>query len=136
MTAINGACILLAVDTTDAGNYVEVGMQKNATLNMNTDTIDAAYKVCGANLWKAYIPGYKDWSVDADALIVETDTALVHLETHFMAGTTIPMALKTPASATKWTGTAIIKSLKYSAPDGGLYTAAISLQGTGALVKV
>ena len=135
MVAINGACVLLAIDTTDGGNYVEVGMQKNATLNMGTDVIDAAYKACGAALWRSYIPGYKDWSIDCDALIVETDTALVHLETHWLAGQTVPVALKTPASTTKWTGAVVVKSLKYSAPDGGLYTAAISLQGTGALTK-
>ena len=130
---ILGTSVLLKIDTTDGGNYVSIGLQKNATLNMGLDAVDVSNK--DSTLWREYIPGYKDWSVDCDSLIVETDTALTHFETHWLAGQEVTCVLATPANVTHWGGKIIIKSMKYTAPDGGVYTAALTLQGTGSLGK-
>ena len=134
---IVGADILVKIDTTPttAPTYVTVGSQKSCTLNMNEDTVDTSNK--DTPLWKEYIPGYRDWSIDADAMLVENDAALVAMENIYLGVSpgTIKIAIKTPSSSTYWTGTAVIKSLKYSAPDAGVYTAAISFTGTGALVR-
>jgi predicted secreted protein len=71
-------------------------------------------------------------------MLVETDPGLVALENVFLGSDPgcIYIAIKTPANvAGYWTGNAIIKSLKYSAPDNGVYTASISLTGTGTLTR-
>ena len=36
---ILGTSVLLKIDTTDGGNYVSIGLQKNATLNMVLEMI-------------------------------------------------------------------------------------------------
>lgn len=132
---ILGTSILLQVDTNPAGsaNYVNVGLQTSATLTMNTAVEDVSNK--DSNLWKEYLPGYKDWAIDMDALITETDTGMVQLETRWMAGATVRAIIKTPANPAHWSGTTIVKSLKYTAKDGSAYTGTCSLQGSGALTK-
>jgi predicted secreted protein len=132
---ILGTSILLQVDTNPSGsaNYVNVGLQKSATLSMNTTTEDVSNK--DSLLWKEYLPGYKDWSIDCDALLTETDTGMTQLENQWIAGSKVRAIIKTPANAAHWSGTTIIKSLKYTAGDGTVYTSAVSLTGSGALTK-
>lgn len=137
---VSGARILVRVQTggtAQSPTYSTIGFQKSCTLSMNEDTIETSNK--DTPLWKEYLPGYRDWSVDADAMLVENDAALKSLEDLYLGAAAdldcIWLAIKTPTSDTYWTGKAIIKSLKYSAPDNGVYTAAISLTGTGALTR-
>jgi Predicted secreted protein len=134
-TKITGAAVLVKVDTNPTGNanYVTIGSQKSATLNMTQDAVDVSNK--DTPLWRDYIPGYREWSVDCDAMIVETDAALVQLESQYIAGTPVRVAIQTPANSQHWSGTGLIKSMKYSAADGGVYSAALTIQGTGALAK-
>lgn len=132
---ILGTSILLQVDTTPAGaaTYVNVGLQKSATLSMTTATEDVSNK--DSNLWKEYLPGYKEWSIDCDALLTESDTGMTQLENRYLVGGNVRAIIKTPANPAHWSGTTIIKSMKNTAGDGTVYTSAVSLQGSGALTK-
>ena len=132
---ILGTSILVQVDTNPSGsaNYVNVGLQKTATLTMNTTTEDVSNK--DSLLWKEYLPGYKDWAIDCDALLTETDTGMTQLENQWILGQKVRVIIKTPANAAHWSGTVIIKSMKYTAGDGTVYTSACSFTGSGALTK-
>jgi predicted secreted protein len=132
---ILGTSILLQVDTNPSGsaNYVNVGLQKSAVLTMTTKMEDVSNK--DSNLWDEYLAGYKDWTIDADALITETDTGLTQLENRFLIGGSVRAILKTPANPAHWSGMTLIKSMKYTATDGSVYTSSNSLQGTGPLTK-
>jgi len=140
MAGILGDVVLFKIDTNPGGSpsYTILGAQKNAVLNMNQDLPDSSTKDSkdgSSTYWKDYVPGFKDWSVDADALIIEADTAYQQLETRYMTSLTVKIAWSTPGSATKYTGTTYIKSLKLAAPSGDLYTCSCTLQGSGVLVK-
>ena len=132
---ILGTSILLQVDTNPSGsaNYVNVGLQKSAVLTMTTAMEDVSNK--DSNLWKEYIAAYKDWTIDCDALITETDTGMTQMENRYLAGGNVRAIIKTPANPAHWSGTTWIKSIKNTAGDGTVYTSSISLQGTGALTK-
>jgi TP901-1 family phage major tail protein len=136
---IRGASVVALIDTTptaDTPSYHMVAFQKTCTLTMAEDTIETTNKESG--LWKEYITGNRDWAVEADGMIVETDTGIQAVENAWLAASPQPLrlAISTPANPNGyWTGTAIIKSLKYTAADNGVYTAAISFTGTGALTR-
>lgn len=106
--------------------------QRNATLNMNGDTIDKTSK--DSEGWKEFDPSYKSWTIDADGLLVENDAAYDALITAFMAGNTISAEVLMP-SGDKYSGTAIITSFPISGPYQDDVTYSLSLQGTGALTQ-
>jgi TP901-1 family phage major tail protein len=106
--------------------------QRNATLNMNADTIDKTTKDSAG--WKESDPSFKSWSVDADGLLVETGSAYDALVTAFMAGNTVSAEVLMP-SGDKYAGTAIITSFPISGPYQDDVTYSVTLQGTGALTK-
>lgn len=130
-----GTSILVQVDTNPLGsaNYVNVGLQKSCVLNMSTAMEDVSNK--DSNLWKEYLPGYKDWSIDCDALLTETDTGMTQLENQYLSGAKVRVIIKTPANPAHWSGSCLVKSMKYTAGDGTVYTSANTLQGSGALTK-
>jgi predicted secreted protein len=132
---ILGTSILVQVDTNPGGaaSYVNVGLQKSCILNMATTMEDVSNK--DSLLWKEYIAGYKDWSVDCDALLTETDTGMTQLENQWLVGAKVRIIIKTPANPAHWSGTTLIKSLKYTAGDGTVYTSVATLQGSGPLTK-
>jgi Predicted secreted protein len=131
---IQGVNIMVMVDTSGGNNpTLAIGFQKSCTLNFTTATMDVTSK--NSQFWTEYLPGNKDWSLDADALIVESDVSLNTLENSWIAGQGLYVALSTPANAQHWGGKVYIKSMKYTAADNGVYTATITLQGTGRLGK-
>jgi len=107
--------------------------QRGATLNRDMDTIDVTAKDSADN-WRENEASFKNWSIDADGLIVETDTAYLALETAFDDGTKVTVEVSTPAGH-KYSGSALITSFPIDAPYDDAATYSLSLLGDGALTK-
>ena len=110
-----------------------VGGQRGATLNRDVDTIDTTHKASTGE-WRGNDISFKQWSVDADGLVVESDAAFAALEAAFTAGDTVDVEMET-ASGAKYSGDALITSFPMEAPYDDAATFSVSLLGTGALEK-
>lgn len=112
--------------------YTAVGGQRGATLNRASETIDVSNKVSGD--WKKSITGLKEWSVDADGLLMTSDAAYEALETAFMEGTPVDLQIGIGADLT-YSGEAIITDFPIEAPYDDVATYSVSFTGSGALIK-
>lgn len=130
MSEIRGTDILVSAEVLDA--MVVVGGQRNATLNRANEVIDASSKVSGG--WKKNIAGLKEWTVDADGLLVTSDAGYDALETAYMEDKTVKIEIAI-GEGSKYTGEAIITDFPIEAPYDDVATYSISFTGTGALVK-
>lgn len=105
--------------------------QRSATLNRSAETIDATSKDSEGN-WKESMPGFKEWSIDADGTFVESDEAYAILEDAFINGENVNVYLEFP-SGRKHTGNATITDFPIEAPYDDVVSYSVSLQGSGAL---
>lgn len=108
-----------------------VGGQRGATLNRSSDSMETTYK--GTDGFKTFEPGFKEWSIDADGMIVDSDTALDALEAAFAGSDKVKIELVYGDDSTTYSGEAIITDFPIEAPYDDMATYSISLQGTGAL---
>jgi TP901-1 family phage major tail protein len=108
--------------------------QKNATLSRSAETIDATSKDTPGN-WKESLPGFKEFSIDADGAFIESDAAYQYLETAFVNGENVDVELTFP-SGLKYTGNVTITTIDLEFPYDDLVSYSLSLQGNGALTTV
>lgn len=108
--------------------------QQGATLNRSAETIDATSKDT-EGFWKESLAGFKEWSIDCDGALVESDAAYAELETAFLDSANVPVYMEFP-SGTKYHGQATITDFPIEAPYDDLVKYSLSLQGSGALTKV
>lgn len=129
-----GIDFLLKVNTgTDVTPvWTTVGGQRGATLNRSSDTIETTSK--DSDGYKSYEPSFKDWTIDADGLVVTDDTGWLALETAFEAGEKIKVQFVT-ASGDDYTGDVIITDFPVEAPYDDVSTYSVSLQGSGKPTK-
>ena len=114
--------------------WTAVGGQRGATLNRSSDSMETTYK--GTDGFKTFEPGFKEWSIDADGMLVDSDTGFDELETAFENSDKVMVELTySEAGGTVWSGEAIISDFPVEAPYDDMATYSISLQGTGALTK-
>ncbi|WP_069649639.1 phage major tail protein, TP901-1 family [Caloranaerobacter ferrireducens] len=119
-------------DSGNPGTYILLGGQRGATLNRSTETIDVTTK--DSNGWRESEASIKEWSIEADGLLIESDTAYSQLETAYMNGTKVKVELNT-AGGSKYTGDAIITDFPIEMPYDDAATYSVTLQGTGPLTK-
>jgi TP901-1 family phage major tail protein len=113
--------------------FVVLGGQRGATLNRSAETMDVTTKDSGG--WKENLAGLKEFSIDADGLIVESNTAYQALEDAFNDGTAIDVELSTPNDTT-YTGKVLVTDFPIELPYDDTVTYSVTLTGTGALTKV
>lgn len=118
--------------TAETPEWTVVGGQRNATLNRSADTIDVTTK--SSNGWRENESSIKDWSIDADGLLIEDDAGYAALETVYMAGNKVQIQLQT-AAKNKYSGQAIITDFPIEAPYDDSATYSVSFTGDGALTK-
>lgn len=130
----NGIDFILNVNTgTDSVPvWTKVGGQRGATLNRSADTVETTSK--DSDGYKSYEASFKDWSIDADGLIVTDDAGWVEMEDAFEAGSKLKVQFVT-ASGDKYDGSVIITDFPVEAPYDDMATYSVTLQGTGAPVK-
>ena len=107
--------------------------QRNATLNRSAETIDATSKDT-EGYWKENLQGFKEWGVDCDGALVESDTAYTILEEKFLNSENVDVKI-IMGSGTEYTGNAVITDFPLDMPYDDLVTYSISLTGSGPLTK-
>lgn len=112
--------------------WTKVGGQRGASLSRSSDTFDATNK--DSLGWKEFEAGFKEWSIEADGLVLTDDTAYTALETAYTAGAKVKVQIM-DANGSDYTGTAIVTDLPIDMPYDDLVTYSCTLQGTGALTK-
>lgn len=133
MPKIKGVDVLIKVeDSAMPGTYVAVGGQRGATINRSAEAIDTTTK--DSSGWKENEYGMKEWGLDCDGLLIESDAAYVDLEDAFMNGTKVKVELSLPGG-TKYSGTALVTDFPIELPYDDTVTYSVALQGDGALVK-
>ena len=127
---VRGADILLEVEVD--GALVQLGGQRGATVNLTSEPLDATSKTTDG--WYDYITGMKEWSIDCDGLVLESDTAYAYLEDAYFNDKTVKASVGLP-SGTVYEGDIIVTEFPIEAPYDDLATYSATLQGAGALTK-
>lgn len=132
--AKKGIDFVINVNTgTDAAPvWTKVGGQRGASLSRSSDTFDATNK--DSLGWKEFEAGFKEWSIEADGLVLTTDIGYVALETAYTSGAKVKVQI-IDANGADYTGSAIVTDLPIDMPYDDLVTYSCTLQGTGALTK-
>lgn len=130
-TKINGTAVLVYCAGT------AIGAQKNATLNIERDTIDVTTK--DSNKWREILVSTKSWSIDCDALLTFDETPKRPFDYLFDAwtnGTLIAVKLSNEVSGDdKYYGDAYVTSAPVQVPDADAATYSFTLTGTGSLTR-
>lgn len=134
MPAVTGVDFLIQVNTGAEATptWTTVAGQRGATLNRETDEVDVTSK--DSNGWYEGMPTIRNWSIEAEGLLVQDDTAYARLEQAYMNNEIVQVQLITP-SGTKYTGKAYITDFPIEAPYDDAATYSVTLQGTGPLTK-
>jgi len=127
------------IDSFSAGTVL--GSQTDATLTINGASVDITAKLESTDddyLWEEYLPGYRSWEVECNALHVPDDTAYGYFEDQILSATTptvVEVQLAVPYSTGTQTyyGIGVVTSVSITAPTKEASTVSISIQGTGAL---
>lgn len=107
--------------------------QRGATLNRTSETIDATSKDT-EGLWTETIPGMKSWGIDCDGCYIADDAAYEELETAYLEGTPVPVAVEMENGDIHH-GEATISDFSLDIPYDDVVSYSLSLQGNGALNK-
>lgn len=129
---IAGVDILVKVNTgtMEAPVWTSIGGQRGATLNRTGDEIDASDKTTGG--WKKKQIGLLEWSIDADLVLQDSDTALSALETAFNNRQQVQVQMALPGNK-EYTGMAMVSDLSIDAPHDDVTTVSCTLSGAGVL---
>jgi len=129
--SVRGIDIVLEVEDS-AGEMIQVGGQRGATLNREGETLEATSK--DTNGWRDYKPGFKEWSVDCDGVVIVDDEGYNYLEEAFHNDSPVQATVAMP-SGTVYTGDTIVTSFPLEMPYDDLATYTLTLQGAGELKK-
>ncbi len=111
---------------------VKIAGQQGGSLSRSSESVEVTTK--DTQGWKAFVSSFKEWSIEADGLVVDSDAGYQDLEDAFNAGTEVDVELVT-GGATKYTGKAIITDFPIEFPYDSEVTYNVTLQGTGPLTK-
>lgn len=126
-----GFDILLKIKKSSGSAEVVAG-QRNATLNRGKDTIETTNKTTGG--WRTFLPGLKEWSVDADGVYIVNGEGYALLEEAYNNDTPVIVELGEAGSGEiGFTGEAILTEFPIECPYDDTCTYSITLQGSGAL---
>lgn len=132
--AEKGLDILISVNTgtVETPTWTVVGGQRGAELSRSADTFDSTSKASEG--WKEFEAGFKEWSIETDGLLIESDEGLVALEEAYMNSEKVKVQFASTSGA-KYSGLAVVSSFPISAPYDDLVTYTCSLTGAGKLEK-
>jgi len=116
--------------------YIEfdpVAGQRNANLSVSADNIDVTNKL--GDGWAENLASFRSWSIDADGLVVPSDTAYEALEAAAMNGTSVTVYLSTGTTGRTYTGTGYITDFSIGMPYDDATTYSCTITGTGPLTR-
>lgn len=132
---LNGTDLKLYIDTANGTTWVEIGCASSATINLETEMIEASCK--GDDGWSDAVPGRRNWSIDVEGLVIYDNA---HNSEEFMdifLGKT-KCALRWTTAETgdmQWTGSAFMTSYSETAAYEEIASYSASFQGVGAIAK-
>lgn len=133
MSKIKGIkCKVQVVQDLESTEAKVLGGQRGATLNRAAESLDATSK---DSEWRENLQGIKEWSIDADGLLIESDEAYDLLEDIFMDDGEVGVIITMP-SGKKYQGNAVITDFPLEMPYDDLVTYTVAFTGNGALEKV
>jgi TP901-1 family phage major tail protein len=129
-----GVNFLLYVNTgtVELPAYTKVAGQRGGTFNRSSDTLDLTSKDNAG--WQDEDYGTASWSIEADGLLVESDTGYAALEDAFDGKEFVLVRWET-AAGNKYEGSAIITDFSTEAPYDDSATYSITLNGKGQYTK-
>lgn len=135
MAGQHGIDFVLKVNTGTVGSpvYTTVGSQRGASLNISQSTADVTTKDDAG--WENNLPNMRSWSVDCDALWIESDTAYARIEAMILSGQAQYQVQILTQGANTYTGLVTATSLGLDMPYDAEATISCSFQGAGALTK-
>ncbi|MCS0827384.1 phage tail protein [Cytobacillus firmus] len=125
---IAGVDVLVKADV--GGVPTVIGGQSGATLNRATNLIEVTSKDAGG--WEESVAGVKNWSIDCEGFLVESDTALDALEQAWLNGAVLEVEIALP-SGKKYSGNTLIEDFPNEFPQDDAVSFSLSLKGTGVL---
>ena len=110
-----------------------VGKATSATLNINSNLLDASTKESAG--WIAQCAGQKSWDVSSEMLVdFSLSYGVSELYTAFVAGTEVTLIFGEGTGAVaKFEGSALVSSISINAANEELATVSASFNGTGSL---
>ena len=123
-----GLDILFSVGST------AIGGQRNASIEMTTETIDISTKTTGD--WTAKMAGAKTWTSNCDGIYIASDAGYKAALDAFMNGTEVDVKIADGSSTVGFQGKAIITSFSFEAPYDDAMTYEMSFEGVVALTKI
>lgn len=130
---IRGVEILIQAETTE-GVFKDLAGQRGCTLNRSGEVIDVSNKVSSG--WKENLTGLKEWSIDADGIMVADDESLQVLEKAFIESKVVHIKMGKKDSTWGYEGDAIITDFPIEAPYDDAVTYSMTLQGAGGLEEL
>lgn len=134
MTKVKGVNCKLYIVEGDPANPTILAGQRNATLNRSADTIETTAKDSEGG-WKENEVAFKEWSIDADGLLVESDVAYDALEEKFNNSEKVDVVVMMQ-NGSKYTGKAVLNDFPIEMPYDDMATYSSSFTGDGPLTKV
>lgn len=135
MAKQQGIDFIVSVNTgTDAVPvWTKVGGQRGATLNRSADTLDSTSK--DSNGWKENEYSFKEWGIDSEGLLLDSDVGYSELEDAFMNAVKVKIQMVT-ASGKKYEGMSLVTDFPIEAPYDDLATYSVTFTGDGELTIV
>ncbi|WP_203246339.1 phage tail tube protein [Sporosarcina beigongshangi] len=135
MAATLGMDFVLYFDKGTLGieDWVMIAGQRNATLNQSTETHDIGVK--GANGWKDYIAGAREWSIDCDGLYYLDDDAFTAFNDAYLARKKLKVEVRLPNDK-RYEGLVLIENLDLDMNYDDTVTYGTTLKGCGELQLV
>lgn len=126
-------CKIHVVDDIESENPTVLAGQQNATLNRSAESMEGTAKD-SEDGWKEHEAGFKEWSVDAEGLLVESDEAYELIEERYNAGEKIGIIATLP-SGKEYKGYAIVTDFPVEMPFDDLAQYSSTFLGTGPLKR-
>lgn len=132
MPAVTGINFLLQIeDSGNPGTYIDLGGQRNATLNTSMNIADSTNKTSGG--WSENLPTFRSWSITFDSLFITADAQMLELRNAYLNNTQLNVRLNDSVSVETYTGLASISDLSIDGPFDDVMILAGTLTGSGAL---
>ncbi|MBH0159884.1 phage tail tube protein [Fictibacillus sp. 26RED30] len=128
MAKQQGIDFIVSVNTgTDAVPvWTKVGGQRGATLNRSADTLDSTSK--DSNGWKENEYSFKEWGIESEGLLLDSDVGYSELEDAFMNAVKVKIQMVT-ASGKKYEGMSLVTDFPIEAPYDDLATYSVTFTG-------
>lgn len=123
-TEVRGLDVLIKI-----GSQV-VGGQRNASLELSAESIDATCKTTGG--WSKKLPGIKTWSSSCDGIYFLNDAGIAAVQTAFKNSQEAELEFSNTEGIC-FKGKAIITSMSIEAGQDDVVSYAISFEGCGEL---